>query len=214
VSISGRLKRLYTGAVYDVLRAMGRLNVALPPQLRPINPKQTIAGPIFTVSGEPTTELDAHETLLLWTEFLSVAEPRSIVVCQPNDSTLSHMGELSAETLQIRDVRGYIVDGGCRDVSFLLEQGFPVWCRYFTPTDIVGRWAVRRTGEPVTIGEVTIHPGDYAIADLDGVVIVPRDLVIEVVSAAEEVVSTENAVRTAILDGTDPKDAYLQYGKF
>jgi 4-hydroxy-4-methyl-2-oxoglutarate aldolase len=214
VSISGRLKRLYTGAVYDVLRAMGRLNVALPPQLRPINPKQTIAGPIFTVSGEPTTELDAHETLLLWTEFLSVAEPGSIVVCQPNDSTLSHMGELSAETLQIRDVRGYIVDGGCRDVSFLLEQGFPVWCRYFTPTDIVGRWAVRRTGEPVTIGEVTIHPGDYAIADLDGVVIVPRDLVIEVVSAAEEVVSTENAVRTAILDGTDPKDAYLQYGKF
>ena len=50
------------------------------------------------------------------------------------------MGELSAETLQRRGVRGYIVDGGCRDIDFILKMGFPVFARFFTPSDIVARW--------------------------------------------------------------------------
>ena len=57
------------------------------------------------------------------------------------------MGELSAETLKFRGVRGYVVDGGCRDVDFILKLGFPVCCRYYTPADIVGRWVVRRYTE-------------------------------------------------------------------
>ena len=51
------------------------------------------------------------------------------------------MGELSAETLDLRGVRGYIVDGGCRDVEFIRRRDFPVWCRYTTPTDIVNALA-------------------------------------------------------------------------
>jgi 4-hydroxy-4-methyl-2-oxoglutarate aldolase len=59
---------------------------------------------------------------------------------QPNDSTMSHMGEHSSETMHFRGIRGYIVDGGCRDSEFIKRIGFRVWCRYFTPIDIVGRW--------------------------------------------------------------------------
>ena len=57
---------------------------------------------------------------------------RSIIICQPNDSTLSHMGELSAETLAFRNIRGYIVDGGCRDSDFIQKIAFAVFCRYYT----------------------------------------------------------------------------------
>ena len=133
---------------------------------------------------------------------------------QPNDSTMAHMGELSSETMTLRGVRGYIVDGGCRDSDFIQNIGFRVWCRYYTPVDVVGRWEAETFGEPITIGGVEIHSGDYVLADYDGVVIIPGKLVEEVVTKVEEVLQTENKVRTAILAGCDPKEAYLKYGKF
>ncbi len=49
-----------------------------------------------------------------------------VIVCQPNDSTVAHMGELSAETLQMRGIRGLVFNGGCRDVDFLLRMRFRV----------------------------------------------------------------------------------------
>jgi regulator of RNase E activity RraA len=71
-----------------------------------------------------------------------------------------------------------------------------------------------RFGEPVTIGEVTISSGDYLIGDRDGIVIIPGAIAAEVVTKTEEVMQTENKVRTAILSGMDPQEAYLKFGKF
>ena len=71
-----------------------------------------------------------------------------------------------------------------------------------------------RFGEPVTIGEVTISSGDYLIGDRDGIVIIPGAIAAEVVTKTEEVMQTENKVRTAILSGMDPQEAYLRFGKF
>ena len=92
------------------------------------------------------------------------------------------MGELSAQTLQARGVLGYVVDGGSRDTDLVLGQGFPVFCAFLTPADIVERWMSDRYGEPIVIGEVTISTGDYMLGDRDGVVIVPSRLVEEVVA--------------------------------
>ncbi len=212
--LADRLERGYSGAVYDVLRALGHPNQVLPNSIRPLDPQRKLAGEVFTMSGHVDPTLDAHQTLLAWTAFLSRAPKGSVVICQPNDSTLSHMGELSSETLAYRGVRGYIVDGGCRDSSFILDIGFPVWCRYFTPRDIVGRWVPDSFGEPIDIGGATISSGDYVMADRDGVVVIPQALAGEVTDRVEEVLRTENKVRTAILRGVDPQEAYLQYGKF
>lgn len=214
MDMSDRLSALYSGAVYDVLRSRGQADQVLPSQLQPIDAQHTVAGPVFTLSGELDDSIDAHESLLLWTEFLGAVPAGSVVLCQPNDHTVSHMGELSGETLRLRGARGYIVDGGCRDVGFLLELGFPVWCRYRTPRDIVGRWAVRELGQPITIGGVSIRSDDYVIGDRDGVVVIPGEIAEEVIEEAEAVMATEDLVRKAILEGVDPKAAYLQYGKF
>ncbi len=209
-----RLEQCYTGAVYDVLRAMGLNNQALPSSIRPLDPSKKLAGKVFTMSGHRDEKLDAHQTLLHWTAFLSKAPADSVVICQPNDSTLAHMGELSAETLQFRKVRGYIVDGGCRDSEFILEIGFRVFCRYYTPVDVVGKWVADKFNEPIEIGGVAIHAGDFVLADRDGAVIIPSAHVEAVVSKTEEVMKTENLVRKAILQGMDPQEAYLKWGKF
>lgn len=214
ISLAERLEGCYSGAVYDVLRAKGYVQQTLPQYLRPLNLQHKLAGPVFTIQGRRDDSLDAHQSLLRWCELLSKAPANTVLVCQPNDHTLAHMGELSSETLVYKKVLGYIVDGGCRDSAFIENLGFPVFCKYFTPVDVVAKWAATAFGEPVQIGEVTIHTGDYVLGDRDGIVIIPGAIIEEVVQQTEEVLRTENLVRKAILQGVDPVAAYLQYGKF
>ena len=214
MNLVSRLETIYTGIAHDIMRSMGLSNFTLPPEIRPLFPEQTLAGVISTVSGKVDTSADAHSTLLAWTGLLSKAKSDTVLICQPHDSVIAHMGELSAETLKLKGVRGYVVDGGCRDVNFIIEQNFPVWFRYHTPRDVVGYWLPDRFEEPITIGDVLIHPGDYVLGDRDGMVILPKDRAGEIVDAAEQAIATENKVRTAILNGMDPQEAYLQYGKF
>lgn len=209
-----RLEKTYSGVVHDVMRAMGLRDFTLPPAIRPLFPERTLAGVVSTVRGRVDPTADAHTTLLGWTGLLSRAQADTVLVCQPNDSVVAHMGELSAETLKLKGVRGYVTDGGCRDVDFILELGFAVWCRYFTPRDIVGYWLPDAFDEPIGIGEVTVRAGDYVLGDRDGMVVLPKEQAEAIVTAAETAIATENKVRTAILQGVDPQEAYTRYGKF
>lgn len=213
-NLSNRLEKCYSGAVYDVLRALGYPNQTLPNNIRPLEDDKKLAGEVFTVSGKYDETFDPNETLLDWTGFLSKAPKGSVVICQPNDDKLSHMGELSSETLQLRGVRGYIVDGGCRDSAFIKNIGFKVFCKYFTPVDIVGRWKANSLAAPIKIGDVTIHTGDFVLADRDGIVVIPKNIIEEVITKTEDVLKTESLVRKAIMNGVDPQEAYLKYGKF
>ncbi len=214
ISLADRLRNCYSGAVYDVLRARSYLRQTLPHYIRPLNLQQKLAGSVFTIQGKRDDSLDAHQSLLKWCELLSEAPANTVLVCQPDDHTLAHMGELSSETLVYKKVLGYIVDGGCRDSAFIEKLGFPVFCKYFTPVDVVGKWAATSLGEPIQIGEVTVRTGDYVLADRDGIVVIPAHIASDVVQQTEEVLRTENLVRKAILQGVDPVAAYLQHGKF
>lgn len=212
--ITRRLMNCYSGAVYDALREKGITRCVLPPGIAPLDPCKKMAGEAFTVRGHLDPDLDPHETLLRWTDFLSRAPAGSVVVCQPNDHTIAHMGELSAETLHFKGVNGYVVDGGTRDSEFILNLGFPVFARYKSPRDVVGTWVPDSFGEDIKIGDVDISSGDYVFGDLDGVVIIPSEEAQSTVERVEEVMNTENLVRKAILQGMDPKEAYLAYGLF
>ncbi|CAN5509074.1 RraA family protein [soil metagenome] len=212
--LTTRLARCYTGAVHDVLRDMGHDNCVLPHGLRPLDPALKVAGPVWTVSGYIDRTRSAHDTLVGWTTLLSKAPSGHVVVCQPNNQEIALMGELSAETLKNKGVLGYVVDGGCRDTDFILEQGFPVFHTFFTPSDIAGRWMPDRYAQPVTIGSVTISTGDYILGDRDGLIVLPAALAEEAVTRTEAVAQVENKVRDAIRGGMDPVDAYLKYGKF
>src|SRR5579862_2921500 len=185
MSLVQRLSVCYSGAIHDVLRAMGHERCVLPPSIRPLDPKRKLAGPVWTVSGHIDRTQSAHATLLGWTTLLSRAPRGNVVVCQPHNHDVALMGELSAETLKNKGVLGYVVDGGCRDTDFILDLGFPVFHAFFTPSDIVGRWIPDRYAEPVTIGEVTISAGDYLLGDRDGVVVIPAALAEETIAKTE-----------------------------
>ncbi|MEM9138734.1 MAG: RraA family protein [Pseudomonadota bacterium] len=213
-ALSDRLARCYTGVVHDVLRKMGERDFTLPPRLRPLMPERAMAGPAFTIEGQVNPEADPHETLLAWTGLLSRCPPGHLWVNQPNDNQIAHMGELSAETLRDKGVRGAVLDGMIRDADFLIDLGFQTWGSGFTPRDIVGWWLPRAWEVEIRIGDVVIAPGDYLVGDRDGLVRVPKARVEDVIAAAEADIATESAIRTAIRAGMDPQQAYLKHGKF
>src|SRR5947208_7362594 len=196
--LTARLSKLYTGIVHDVMRAMGLKDFTLPHTLHPVTVARAIAGPVFTVRGKVTPNADPHETLLAWTGFLSKAKSGHVVVIAANDDEVAHMGELSGETLMRKGVPGVVIDGGARDIEFLMEMGFAVYARYATPRDITGYWMIDALDVPIRIGEVDIAPHDYLLADRDGIVILPRDRADEIVSKAAGALGTENQIRTAI----------------
>jgi 4-hydroxy-4-methyl-2-oxoglutarate aldolase len=110
--LADRLPACHSGAVHDVMREMGLRAAVLP---------RTIAGP----TAGPTADT-------------KVAGP--VVVCQPQDDTRALRGELSAEAPKRRGGRGDVVDGGRRDTERVTTRGFPVFCRFTSPIDIVAAW--------------------------------------------------------------------------
>jgi len=213
-ALCDRLGRCYTGVIYDVLRARGITDCILPASIVPLDLTMVAAGPVFPVRGRPDASVSAHESLLRWTELLARSPAGHVVMVQGNDAERALMGELSAETLQFRGVRGYIVDGGCRDTAFIRRLGFAVFCDKATPRDIVGAWVPVAYDEPISYGQVVVRPGDWVLADADGIVVIPGAIAAETIDEATAAMATEDRVRAAILSGVDPRQAYLDHGKF
>ena len=212
--LTERLSKCYASAVHDVLREKGFGNCVLPPEIQALKRGQKLFGEIYTVSGHIDYTLSRHESLLLWSQVLSKVPTKKVIVCQPNTHSVALMGELSARALMVKETKGYLMDGHCRDVEEIIEAKFPVFCRLSTAADIVERWKYDTLGMPITIGSVTICSGDFIIADMDGAVIIPKEVAEEIITKTEEVMFTESEMRKAILSGMDPEQAYLKFKKF
>ncbi len=209
-----RFSSIYTGAISDVLDEMGYYNQVLPSSIQALTMDHRLAGVAMPVEGEPTENTDPEEVYVPILKMLGDLRNGDVIVSQPHDNTSAHIGELSCETAKFRGARGAVVDGGARDIDYILKRGFPVFCRYRTPADVLGRWKLISYGKEVRIGQVAIRRGDFIVGDKDGVLVIPREIIIPVLEKSEEVVSTENLVRKAVLQGAHPVDAYRKYGRF
>lgn len=209
-----RFSRLYTGALTDVLDRHGRLQQTLPPELLPLREGMRLAGPAFPVEGRPQPGIDYDASIRRILAMLGAVPAQHVVVYQTHDRSAAHLGELSVTSLRARGCLGAVIDGGCRDVDEILRSGFPVFSRYTTPQDCVARWELAAYDVEVTIAGVRVAPGDFVVADHDGIVIVPVDLVPAVLDEAEAKVATESEIRQAVIDGALPLEAYERFGTF
>jgi 4-hydroxy-4-methyl-2-oxoglutarate aldolase len=204
----------YTGAISDILDEMGLRSQVLPKEIQSLESGATVAGRALTIVGEPTTSDDPEVIFVPYLKMLGDVKPGDVLVSQPKDDVAAHLGELSSETAQFRGARGAVIDGGARDTDYTRKLDFPVFARYKTPVDIVGRWRLIAHNVPIDIGRVHVEPGDYIVGDRDGVLVIPQAVIEEVVTKAEGVVKTENLVRKSILKGMHPVDAYRKFGRF
>ena len=204
----------YTAAVADVLDALGYPNQTLPPEIIPLRPGMRVAGPAFAVEGRPRPGGEYEPSIRRILELLGAVPSGYVAVYATNDRSCAQFGELSATSLAARGAAGVVLDGGCRDLDFIVREAFPVFARFVTPQDSVPRWEVVEWGHEVAIGEVRVATGDYVVGDSDGVVIVPAALRDDVLARAEAVVGTENEVRRAVRAGMAPLEAFERFGKF
>lgn len=209
-----RYAALYTGAVTDVLDDAGYQDQTLSPEISPITDDRRMAGIAYPCRGRPNRSVDTETNIRNILRMLGEAPPHSIVMYESNADVSAQIGELSVECLQAGDCRGAVVDGGARDLGFILDTEFPLFTRYRTPADAVPRWELLSWDEPAVVGGVEVRPEDVVVGDVDGVAVVPRQVSGEVLREAEALVDTEGQVREAVRSGTDPLDAYDEYGVF
>jgi regulator of RNase E activity RraA len=212
--LSDRFGALYTAAITDVLDRMDLLHQTVPSELLPLRPGMRLAGPAFPVEGRPHPAMEYEPSIRKVLRMLGEIPRGHVAVYQTHGSTAAHFGELSVISVKTRGCVGAVIDGGCRDVDFILREGFPVFCRRITPEDCVPRWEIQEWGHEVTLGDVRVRNGDYVVADADGIVVVPAEVIDEVLIAAEEVAATENLVRDVVREGMLPLAAYERFGKF
>lgn len=212
-----RFAAIYTAALADILDGRGLHHQTLPPSVRPLEPGMSTAGPAYTVKGGPaesTGEGSYDRALRKVLAMLGDVPAGNVAVYACDQDVSAHLGELSVTSLAARGVAGCVLDGGCRDVRFILERRFPVFCRYVTPEDSTWRWELEATQVTITIGGVRIDPGDWIVGDDDGVVVVPASIAEDVLAEAELKAETEREIRAAVREGVLPLEAYERYGTF
>jgi regulator of RNase E activity RraA len=205
-------ERFYSAVVCDALDAVGFPRQSPRVDLRPLTVQGVLVGRAKTTLWAEMAHPDPRPYEL---------ELKGVDTCQPDDVLIAAAGgsmrsglwgELLSTAARRAGCVGAIVDGAVRDVAKMTAMGFAVWARGTSPYDSKDRNRVIDIDVPVEINGVRIAPGDLVIADLDGIVVVPREVEAEVVRRAWEKVHAENTVREAIAGGMSATAAFKKYG--
>jgi len=213
-----RYERLGTADVYDILDQMGYPNQALSAIIRPLAPNMVVAGPAFPVQGR-SFRADAPAGVSSYQMFRDII-PQGVLIMAMDGHTISGpWGENSSISAKMRGARGVVLDGATRDANAIAALGFPTFARLVTPVFSQYRYEMVGWQQPVRVAGqvelyVTVNPGDFVLADRDGVVIIPEAVIDEVLMAAERLGEIELQIRAALLTGEDRESVYKRLPKF
>ncbi|HEY3795975.1 MAG TPA: 4-carboxy-4-hydroxy-2-oxoadipate aldolase/oxaloacetate decarboxylase, partial [Bradyrhizobium sp.] len=188
---------LGTSTVHE---AYGRIGL-MKPYLRPVWAGGEAAGTAVTVLTQPGDNWMIHVAV-------EQCKPGDILVvgCTA-DNTDGMFGDLLATSLKARGVLGLVIDAGCRDVKSLREMAFPVWSRAVSAKGTV-KATLGAVNIPVVCAGINVHPGDAVIADDDGVVVVRRKDIGDVVAKGEKRHADEEGKRKKLAAGELGLDMY------
>jgi len=202
---------LYTPVVGDILDVKGRYHQFLPQPIQPMKEAMVIAG-----RAMPVLMIDVYgeqeKPFGLLTEALDQLQPGEVYIASGGQMRCAYWGELLTATAKKRGAVGAIVNGFHRDTPMVLEQSWPVFSRGRFAQDSSVRTQVVNYRCPIEVGEVWINPGDLIFADLDGVLVIPRELEREVIAEALQKVRGEKVVRREVENGMSSTEAFQKYG--
>ena len=181
--------RLSQFGVATIHEAMGRVGL-LRPYIRPAYTGAKLCGPAVTVLLQPGDNWMFH-----------------VAAEQVRESEDGFFGELLATSLTARGCKGLVIDGGVRDVADLEKMNFPVFSRAINSKGTV-KATLGSVNVDVVVANALVHPGDVVVADVDGVVVVPRELVGAVADASQKREDNEESKRQKFREGVLGLDIY------
>jgi 4-hydroxy-4-methyl-2-oxoglutarate aldolase len=216
-SIRRRFLAVDASNVADVLDQLGYPGQGLHPGFLPFPATAgKLAGWAFTIRGQMAPYArDAGDPGKM-AACAELAED-TVSVWAGGGEGVCFFGELIAIGMKERGCVGALVDGGVRDIGWLEDLNFPVFARYRTPVQSIGRWKVTGWETPVslpgaTMRHVRVAPGDFIVADHDGVIAIPAAVVEETLERAEAIGAKEKEIRADIAAGLSLADALAKYG--
>jgi len=145
-------------------------------------------------------------------EAVDSLKPNSVFVVCTNRSTRTCLwGELLSTAARARGARGAVIDGYTRDAAQITDMRFPTFATGRKLVDSAGRSIAVAHGCQVSCGDVLVRSGDVIFGDIDGVVVIPKELEKEVISLALEKAAKEDLVRNELLNGAMLRDAYAKH---
>jgi regulator of RNase E activity RraA len=205
-------KPIYTALVCDIMDQLGHRDQAMIPQVRPSRADTWLAGPALTLDAHATSEHLADPYGQIFAAYDRMQGGEVIVLATNGELRSGIWGELLSTAAAARGVRSVVTDGLVRDIRQMDRMGFGCFCRGYSPLDSAGRCIARAVNVPVDCGGVRVHPGDFVLADFDGVAVIPSALKDEVFRKSMEKLKGENTVREELAAGHSPRAVFDKYG--
>jgi 4-hydroxy-4-methyl-2-oxoglutarate aldolase len=208
--------RSYVAAVCDILDSMDLRQQAMHHRLRPLLPDREHCGFIGRARTIRWMEADyADKANPYGLEIESIDSlRRGDVVVHSTDfaGTNAPWGELMSTAAKYRGAAGCVCDSQIRDCLKIIELGFPVYYTGIRPLDSMGRGRVMAYDVPVRCGDVLVHTGDIVFADFDGIVVIPSNVLPEVVERACHKSEQESLSRQELMAGKTLREVFDRYG--
>jgi len=204
--------KLNAAVISDILDRLGAREQAMRADIRPVYQGAIVVGRAYTVLTANIFQVidDPYKREIEAVDSLKSND--IMVVCTNRSTRTCFWGELLSTAARARGARGIVIDGYTRDVAQIIAMQFPTFATGMSVVDSAGRSIVVNHGCPVNCGDVLVNTGDIVFGDIDGVVVIPKELEKEVIPLALEKVGKENLTRNELLKGAMLKDVYAKYG--
>jgi regulator of RNase E activity RraA len=200
-SVSDAMEQLYGERIY------------MSHEMRPLAPSK-FAGPAVTVLLKKEEHHEGAKAQQGMLDAIDEAPAGSVYVMKLEDGAdFAGIGGLMTTAMKYRGLAGAVVDGGVRDIAHIMKLQFPVFSRGVAPSTTINHYRFVGVNVPITCAGVKVNAGDIVSADMDGVVVVPKEKAAEVLKKAQQLDQTEHSMYPVIEQYRSIREAVAKFGR-
>ena len=224
----------YGGSVSDALNSLGVRDTIFSSQFKPLRQGMQLVGRALPIKLHSQVEVartpeeqkalnkkweaeGGHPQKRMMAAIDTLEEGTVLCFDCGGDMQPAHFGEMSCQLAYAHGCRGMLLAGNCRDTQYVLKMpDFPIFS-FGTRPNAFGGWIITEVNQPIYLsGHLThyvrVMPGDFIFGDNDGVQLIPKEMVDEVLLRVEATFEKENAEREQIAAGMSIDEVYRVFG--